>query len=382
LKKQIILSSGLALILLGCSGSDSSSTQQSSNVEIEESSCERVSYTALKSIRTDSTPNLDGKADDNIWKCAPSLEVSVNANLVYIPENAPSEPSYPGLQQTTVQIKSAYDTENIYFIVTWQDPTKSLERYPWQKQDDGSWKQLENRDSSGHENTYYEDKFAMQWNVNSPTFANNACYASCHAPQDNAHPSKKYNPSGEITDMWHWKSVRTEPNGQLDDKYVSYIDSGECKGENCRIGDTKESGGYKDNNFKKFAEACLADSDGSKQIPCFMDEKLPSQGSDTNFWIKDINKIEFVDTFNPKDQVAAMVTSAFVGSRGDVDTKAAYKNGVWTLEIKRALETLTPQHDVQFNDLSKKYPFGVAVFDNTQINHAAHGGVLHLSFQP
>ena len=37
--------------------------------------------------------------------------------------------------------------------------------------------------------------------------------------------------------------------------------------------------------------------------------------------------------------------------------------------------------DVQFDDMSKEYPFGVAVFDNAQINHVYHEGVLTLRFE-
>ena len=40
------------------------------------------------------------------------------------------------------------------------------------------------------------------------------------------------------------------------------------------------------------------------------------------------------------------------------------------------------EHDVQFEDLSKSYPFSIAVFDNSQINHLYHRGALHLRFEP
>jgi hypothetical protein len=37
--------------------------------------------------------------------------------------------------------------------------------------------------------------------------------------------------------------------------------------------------------------------------------------------------------------------------------------------------------DVQFNDLNKAYSFGVSVFDNSQINHVYHNGVLNMVFK-
>ncbi len=50
----------------------------------------------------------------------------------------------------------------------------------------------------------------------------------------------------------------------------------------------------------------------------------------------------------------------------------------------RALQTEgkdVETQDVQFVDMSKKYPFGIAVFDNTQINHLFHTETLEMKFQ-
>jgi len=61
-----------------------------------------------------------------------------------------------------------------------------------------------------------------------------------------------------------------------------------------------------------------------------------------------------------------------------------WKDGVWTLEMKRKLVTtgkFADIQDVQFTDLDKEYPFAVAVFDNSQINHIFHDGVLNLKFK-
>mgnify|MGYP006178972889 CR=1 FL=1 len=58
-------------------------------------------------------------------------------------------------------------------------------------------------------------------------------------------------------------------------------------------------------------------------------------------------------------------------------------DGAWTNEVRRALVTPAGEgEDVQFSDLTKAYEFGVAVFDNSQINHLYHRGVLHLRFEP
>jgi hypothetical protein len=56
------------------------------------------------------------------------------------------------------------------------------------------------------------------------------------------------------------------------------------------------------------------------------------------------------------------------------------KDGEWTLEFSRALTT-AGEHDIQFNDLTKAYTFGVAVFDNAQVRHAFNPKPAKLTFE-
>ncbi|MFH1088095.1 MAG: ethylbenzene dehydrogenase-related protein, partial [Chloroflexota bacterium] len=67
------------------------------------------------------------------------------------------------------------------------------------------------------------------------------------------------------------------------------------------------------------------------------------------------------------------------GDRADISGKAVYGNGSWTLELGRKLTT-GGEHDVQYSDLTKSYFFGVAAFDNAQVNHAWSNGGYQLRF--
>jgi hypothetical protein len=96
--------------------------------------------TTLTSVKTDKPILLSGVAD-NAWQKAAPLKVTLD-NLPYEPNNG-----YAGMQETTVTIKSLYDDKYIYFLLQYKDPTESLERFPWIKQPDGSWKQMKNKDS-------------------------------------------------------------------------------------------------------------------------------------------------------------------------------------------------------------------------------------------
>jgi hypothetical protein len=82
--------------------------------------------------------------------------------------------------------------------------------------------------------------------------------------------------------------------------------------------------------------------------------------------------------------VPGIVVAPFQGPRGDLTAKGLWKNGQWTVEIKRTLVTAgdkAKEQDVQFDDLKRAYYFGVSVFDNSQINHVYHEGVHRLTFK-
>jgi hypothetical protein len=53
-----------------------------------------------------------------------------------------------------------------------------------------------------------------------------------------------------------------------------------------------------------------------------------------------------------------------LGSRGDIEQAAVWKDGVWSTEIRRSLVT-DNEDDVQFDDLVKTYRFSIAVMDNS-----------------
>ncbi len=76
-----------------------------------------------------------------------------------------------------------------------------------------------------------------------------------------------------------------------------------------------------------------------------------------------------------------MITAGPAGARADVDAHGVYNpaNNTWTVEIRRRLVT-GDTHDVQFDDLTREYAFGVAVFDNAQIEHSWSGQVYKLQF--
>jgi hypothetical protein len=318
----------------------------------------------LTSVKTDKPILLSG-AVDNAWQKAAPLQVTLD-NLPYEPSNG-----YAGMQETTVTMKSLYDDEYIYLLLQYNDPTESLARFPWIKQADGSWKQMVKKDSTGHDNTYYEDKVGIFWDINTKGFNEEGCMISCHMDieGDKSAGRKFTNNPGETIDMWHVKNVRTSPLGQVDDQYMDDTSNGKTNKGFGRKGDMKTGGGYT-NNINK-----------DKTGPAYMNFP-PSEKA--KYYVLPSLKTPFVDIYKTGDVVPGIVIDAFQGPRADIEMRGKWDNGMWTVEIRRQLVTTGEKaeiQDVQFDDLNKTYYFGISVFDNSQINHLYHDDVLGLQFK-
>jgi hypothetical protein len=300
-------------------------------------------------------PTLDGSMDAT-WQAAPAMSVKVVGGR--------------GLENgsTEVSLRAVYADDTVYFMMQYKDPTDSFRRAPWQKQADGSWKKLgDPNDKGGDNNLYYEDKWAIIWNISSPAFEQRGCFSACHAGEGKPFGNKYTANPGELLDMWHMKGVRTGTLGQVDDQYVDNTRYDKDKApEAGRKADPKTGGGYVDNQTddKKAPRFALA---GNKPAP--------------PFWIVDSQKEAFDDSkYKAGDEVPSIIVAPFTGDRADIAAKITYKDGVRTSVFWRKLVTGS-EFDVQFSDLKKEYAFGVAVFDNAQVRHAFSPGVLKMKFE-
>jgi hypothetical protein len=308
----------------------------------------------LVSKKVAAAPAVDGTVDAT-WNGAPVTTVKVVGG-----KNLPGG-------STEVAMRSVYSGDTAYFMYQYKDETQSAQRSPWVKQADGSWKKLADpNDKGGDNNMYYEDKFALIWAINAPTFEQKGCMAACHTGEGKPF-GNKYLPTGERADIWHAKSVRGAASlGQIDDQWLDDTRYDAVKfPEAGRKSDPKTGGGYYDNENadKKGPKFALK---GNKPAP--------------PYWIVDAEKEPFDDSkYKAGDEVPGIIVAPFTGDRGDLSGSMTWKNGMWTVVIKRKLVTGS-EFDVQFSDLKKGYTFGVAVFDNAQVRHGYTPGVLKLMF--
>lgn len=311
----------------------------------------------VSSLLVDEAPVLDGVVDEAVWADAPVFEVSTRRGA--------------NDGDTTIMIQSVYTEDMVYFAFQWEDPTHSYLRFPWEMQADGTWIQLRDpEDRGGDDNLWYEDKLALIWNIDNSIedFEFDGCFTACHRSDDGdpkPYGNKYTENEGEIGDIWHWKSVRNL--NQMHDQYLDSVAYSADTPEAGRHSDPSDSGGYRNNiNEDKTAPAFMPAGD------------FPHDGSPG--FILESEAIPFdASLFEPGDRLPAIIISEFVGDGGDISAGWQWEDGVWTLEIGRALVTGS-EFDVQFDDLAAVYYFGIANFDNTQVRHAFEGDPISFVF--
>ncbi len=305
-------------------------------------------------------PNIAQFGADMAFGKAPELKIKLNGGANF---NGGS---------TDATLRAVYTKDMIYFLLTYTDPTQSARRSPYVKQADGSWIKLKDPDDKGGDNNkYYEDKVAFIWDIGGSMkgFDKNGCFVTCHAGEQGKPYGNKYTASaGELGDIWHLKTVRTGYIGQADNQYVNHDRYDKDKmPEAGRHSDAKTGGGY--------ADVKLVNGK-----PEFMNKDGKAANKGGTYYLRVEDKVAFDDgKFVAGDEVASIMVEKFTGDRGVIDAAIKYDGGKWMMVVARPLVTKS-KNDVQFDNLGKSYPFGLALFDNAQVRHAFHMGAITLKF--
>jgi hypothetical protein len=321
---------------------------------------EPVATNVLVAARVASAPVLDGDSSDAVWAMARPIKVALSGGANFA----------GGKGETTATLKAVYSGDTVYFLIQYADPTDSIRRGPFQKQADGTWKKLKDpADKGGDDNVYYEDKWAMIWNIGNSivNFDKKGCAVACHIGEGKPFGNKYLSSEGQMGDIWHMKGQRTAPLGKVDDQYLDHTRYDAKTAPNA--GRNSDPGGPE---YRAF------DLVGGK--PPFMNKDGKAANGGGTYYIVDGNQVPFDDSkFKPGDEVASFFIFPLKGDRADINVAVRWANGMHTSEVSRKLVTGS-KYDVQFSDLGAQYGFGFAAFDNAQVQHATGDEPLYLRF--
>ena len=313
----------------------------------------------LVAMKVAAAPNLAALAADPVWARAQPLGFKLSDGVNFA----------GGKGETTGTLKAVYTADMLYMLIQYQDPTNSVRRSPYQKQADGSWIQLRDpANKGGDDNIYYEDKWAFLWPVGEVrNFDKQGCTVACHTGEGKPYGNKYTRSEGEILDMWHMKGMRTAPMGFVDDQYTDWTRYDKDKSPNA--GRKGDPGGAEYNAFPL-----------ENGKPKFMDKSGRAANAGGKYWIARGDEGPFdASKFKAGDEVASYVVNPLQGDRGDIRVSFGWKDGMHTSVISRKLVTGS-KFDVQWSDLTARYPFGVAAFDNAQVRHATGDEPMFLVF--
>jgi thiosulfate reductase cytochrome b subunit len=332
-------------------------------------------------------PVLDGDPGDPIWARAEAAVFRTVKGM-----NNPHD-------HVDVKVKAVHDGQHVYFQFQWADPDVSFKRYPLVKTENG-WKVLQTAFDNADESQYYEDKLSVYFT----DVRNGSCATTCHvgagphADRNEKH-GLHYTTGGETGDVWHWKAVRTNFNGELtgepgymDDQYfgpaVPIKDPKDRYTGGYYADPDKTGGGYAYNFTKVDPKKPLADTyvlpkllPPTNGIAPNPDPKTHEHG--VTWWIHKSQGIPYTkeaDTYPVGTLIPNIVISHFSGDRADVRAKAAWRDGKWTLEARRVLDTKS-KYDVPFVPGEPVY-LTIATYNRTQVRHGEHIKPTRLMLQP
>jgi hypothetical protein len=146
-------------------------------------------------------------------------------------------------------------------------------------------------------------------------------------------------------DQWHWKSTRSNPTGQADDKWLG-LQKDPADTESAHYADAQDGGGE------------ILNQDDARSGPVYMN------GVDLNspFILAGQEAPLDLTLLAAGAIVPGYILAPVTGSRGDLSVQGTWADGKWVVVIRRALDTGHPE-DVLFTP-PKPVPFGVAIVDN------------------
>ena len=295
----------------------------------------------LTSMNVKSAP---GDADSPVWNQAKESKIMLTG-----------AGSVEG-QNLELKTKSVYTKDAIFFRFEWADKDKSMNKHRW-KFNGSEWTQIKGD----------EDRLGVVFEINRvDKFATKGCTVFCHNESKN---EKEWyyavSSSKEKADMWHWKAVRSNPVGFSEDGFVTTNPSKK-----------PEEGRKRDAGSGKAADNRTKD----KSKPAYMQNPTKSPSSPGSLLADEAVQIKDYSMFKAGDEIPGyLLNTSWKGSFADVKTKGVWSNGKWTVMMSRKLNT-GYDDDLQFNT-RKKYPFGLAVFDNAHEHNSYNSEPLKLQFK-
>ncbi|MCG8668460.1 MAG: ethylbenzene dehydrogenase-related protein [Pseudomonadales bacterium] len=328
----------------------------------------------VKQIPINHFIQIDGHANEAAWQDAPSVTVLTHGGANF------------DKGKTPVMIRAMQNGVEAYFHITWQDATRSIKHLPLVKTQQG-WKIRQNGFHQFDEQTFYEDKFAVMLSQQCGSAADGSIHLGTKpisSKPSNWHgKGYHYTEDNSIKDLWHWKAVRTNDMLLADDNFFgppATTATGQRRYTAGYVADGKESGAYV-MNWLWYKQDIITPKRIPKDPKYIAEYQIENAIPKTLPWVIswfDYEPYQLEKDHYPLGTIMPSVmyrSNRFEGDRADVRARGEWKNGVWSLELSRRLDTKS-KNDVAIEDGTCLW---VSAFDQSQIAHTRHHQAIKLT---
>ena len=350
----------------------------------------------VRRIAAAEAPALDGDTSDPVWRTAPPLYVDTVQGG-----------NFDGTGETTIEIRAVHDDQRVYFLFSWNDPTRSLKQLPLIKTKTG-WRLLHDGYEAGDEHAYSEDKFAVLLTTSGNILAGDATFHAgprplADEPRTLSGRGLHYTLANDadanvFADVWEWKATSTAPSGYMDDDHFG---PPLAATEPQRLGLAPYHGGFApDPGVANYMDNFLQrspDAYGQPVTPRWLPRDLAStraamgpidldpnhgESEQARWFMTPAEAVPYspeLDAGIPVGTVipGVIISGGFSGDRADVRCAARWAAGRWALEVTRRLDTHS-KYDVA---IRTGIYMRVAAFDHSQIRHTRHVRPIRLEVE-
>lgn len=326
----------------------------------------------VKQIPISTFISIDGQANEPIWQQADPITILTHGGANFVNGETP------------ITVKALENGKEAFFHISWQDPTKSLKHLPLIKTAAG-WKVQQQGFHNFNETRFYEDKLAVMLSnrceVGGAGSAHLGPKPLADKPANWHGKGYHYTDDGSVRDIWHWKAVRTNDMQLADDNFFAAPiepQPGFRRYKAGYVADGKESGAYVMNWQWYQPEAIVP-----KRLPKYPELLAPYQPAAGHASLLNNQHLSWViswfdyepyrqanDHFPPGTVMPSVMyrSNQFEGDRAHVRAHGIWKNGGWSLELSRPLDTGS-DYDIAINTGTCLW---VSAFDHSQVAHTRH----------
>jgi Ethylbenzene dehydrogenase/Cytochrome c554 and c-prime len=307
-------------------------------------------------------PVLDGQAGDAAWQ----RTVETHVPTWQLGDGPPQ----PG---TAVAVRAVYDRKRIYFVFRWSDPNRQTQLGRWIS-----------RESHWQVAAVWPDALALDWSTTEKVadFQQGGCAVLCHTTGRFADfPRMATRQDDAIVDEWYWNAYAARraarPGDGFLDSRVDYIAPATPVAVFGWVRPGQSAAHGSDTSGARLPDVL----GGLPLIPNARQVQGKVRGPAFRLQSGQRVPVDPTEAAGPRETLPLFASGRpEQGDSADIDGRAVWAGGYWTLEMGRPLRT-SSSRDIQFDPAQIGTTFGLALWNGSTGDRHQVATKVSLRFQ-